>query len=93
MKTILLKVWGEKIGQVSLKDFIKGAIMAGLAVIVAFVYQYISKGEFPPMDAATWKIEEQAAIGAIVTYVLKNFMTNSQDQFLKAEPKSDAPIK
>lgn len=69
------------------KDFLKATIMAGLTVGLKMLYDLISTGVFPT-DAASWKNIAMAAGGAAIAYLLKNFMTNSNDQFMKAEPKA-----
>lgn len=82
MKTII----GDKIGQLAKSDIVKGFIMAILTVIVTFAYTSIQSGTLP-IDAATWKHEAFLGMAAGLSYLIKNIFTNSNDQFLKAEPK------
>jgi hypothetical protein len=86
MKTIEAKIFS-----LVPKDFLKALIMAGLVAAGKLVYTSIQAGTFP-MDAITWMAIGKAAGVAMVAYLLKNLLTNSNDQFLKAEPK-DAPAK
>lgn len=66
------------------KDFIKAAIMAGIAAVADIVYQAAQGGTFP-MDMASWKHIGSVALMAAVSYIAKNFMTNSKDEFMKKE--------
>ena len=84
-----MKIIGEKLFQLMPKDLIKGFIMAILSVLITYTGQVLSAGDFP-MDAATWILEFKIAVGAGIAYILKNWLTNSDDKFLKAEPKKDA---
>ncbi len=86
MKTII----GQKFGQLMSKDLVKGFIMAILTVIVTFAYTSLQAGTLPT-DGATWKHEAILGLSAGLAYLIKNFFTNSNDQFLTAEPKKDAP--
>ena len=85
---ILKQLIGEKFGQLSLKDLVKGFILAVLTVLVTYIGQCLQAESFP-MDAHTWILELKIALGAGIGYVMKNWLTNSDDQFLKKEePKA-----
>lgn len=72
------------------KDLGKGIILAFLTVFVAAVYQSISAGALPTL--AEIKADALAGAVAAIAYLLKNLLTNSQDQFVAPEPKkSDFP--
>ena len=66
------------------KDVIKGAITAALTIIVTALYNAIGLGTIPT-DFNFWKTQFMLGLGAGVAYLLKNFLTNSNDQFLKKE--------
>lgn len=83
-----MKITGEKLFQLLPKDLIKGFITAIFSVLVTYTGQCLESGTFP-MDAATWILEFKIAIGAGLAYIIKNWLTNSDDKFLKAEPKND----
>jgi len=70
------------------KDFTKGTITAALTAIVTGVYTSINAGTFPP-DSAGWKAMGLVGLSAGIGYILKNWMTNSNDQFMKAEQKPE----
>jgi hypothetical protein len=69
-------------------DFGKGLIVAVLTVVVAGIGDIVATGGFP--TGAQWKGIGLAALSAALAYILKNLFTNSQGQFLTAEPK--APV-
>lgn len=68
------------------KDALKATIMLFLTTFVAAVYQSIEAGAFP-----TWvQIKASLIMGGLsaIGYLLKNFLTNSNDQFAtKEQPK------
>jgi len=66
------------------KDFVKGFITAILMALITGIYTSIDSGAFPP-DPAGWKAMGVTALGAGLAYVLKNWLTNSDDQFMKKE--------
>lgn len=70
------------------KDFIKGLIMSVLTSIVTGLYMIIKNGGLPTMN--DYRNIGLAAASVFLSYILKNFLTNSQDQFIKSEPKTDA---
>ncbi|HRH54406.1 MAG TPA: hypothetical protein PLN38_13850 [Chitinophagales bacterium] len=83
-----MKIIGEKLFQIMPKDLIKGFIVAILSVLVTYTGQALEKGTLP-MDAATWILQLKIAVGAGIAYIIKNWLTNSDDKFLKAEPKTE----
>lgn len=80
------KFIGDGLMQLKKNDILKGFIMSMLAVLVTWLGQAIQQGNFP-MDAQTWILELKIALGAGIAYLIKNFFTNSNDQFLKKEQK------
>ena len=63
------------------KDFIKGLILAVLTAVISVVYTSIESGslEFNVKSIVI------AALSAALAYIMKNALTNSDDQFLKKE--------
>lgn len=68
----------------SAKDIIKGFILTVITAILTLIGTSINAGSLP-LDWPAWKPIVLAACGAGVSYLLKNFLTNSDDQFLKKE--------
>ena len=68
----------------NLKDAFKGFITAVVMSFVTTIYQF-----FQSMNVqwtwAFWQPVVYTAIGAGLAYLIKNFLTNSNDQFAKAE--------
>jgi len=77
MKSAFLKL--------SQSDLVKGAITAGIAVIGAVLLPALNAGKLP-----TFADLQQAGIMGLtagLAYLLKNFLTNSKDEFAKPEVK------
>jgi len=68
----------------SIKDGIKGLITAVLTVIVTMLLSLLNTGVFP-MTLEAWKPILMASVGAGLAYILKNWLTNSDDKFLTKE--------
>lgn len=62
-------------------DFLKGLIIAILTSIVTIVYNTIQTGSL----VFDWKAISTAAASSALAYILKNLLTNSNDEFLKKE--------
>lgn len=65
------------------KDVIKGFSVAALTVVLTGAMTSLQSGALP--DMATLKALGITGIGAGVAYLIKNFLTNSDGQMLKAE--------
>lgn len=63
------------------KDFIKGLVVAVLTAVISVLYTTIENGslEFNIKSIVT------SALAAALAYIMKNALTNSDDQFLKKE--------
>ena len=70
---------------IHVKDLIKGIIVAVLSATLTGVYDIIASGTMP--TASQWKTIGIAGLTAGVGYVIKNWLTNSTDQFAKGEQK------
>jgi hypothetical protein len=70
-------------------DLIKGSIMAALSAIVAGVTEILTGlTSVPVVYPNLVTIEHLVLVGisAFGIYLAKNFLTNSEDKFLKKEP-------
>lgn len=70
-------------------DLIKGAIMAALAAIVTGVTEILTGLTAIPVvypSLVTLEHLALAGVSAFGIYLAKNFLTNSEDKFLKKEP-------
>lgn len=79
----------NKLFSLTSSDVVKGFIMAVLTVVVTALYNSLQSGSLP-IEWAFWKTQLMLGLGAGVAYLLKNLFTNSNDQFLKSEPKNEA---
>jgi hypothetical protein len=74
----------SKFLSINWKDAAKGFIVAFLTVLLSFITVAIED-----IDALTWSnlwITTKVGILSGASYVIKNFFTNSEEQFLKQEP-------
>lgn len=70
--------------KLSTKDLLKGLITTVLTTILSGVYSSLTSGL--PTTVAQWTPIAITGITAGVGYLGKNLLTNSNDQFMKAEP-------
>jgi len=68
------------------KDFLKGLVMAVIGALIGIIGPTIESGEWVFSWPAIWKM----AAGAAFAYIVKNLVTNNNDQLLK---KDDPTIK
>lgn len=66
-------------------DLVKGLLMAFLGSFVTAIIQVISDGSFP--SVAELKAAALVGLSSGLAYFLKNFLTNSSDQFMKKDPQ------
>lgn len=69
----------SKFFSLSLRDFIKGMIVAILTAAYTYVQSVIITGFFD------WKILLFSTVAGFLGYLTKNLFTNSKDQILKNE--------
>lgn len=62
------------------RDYWKGLIVAVLAVVVGGLTELLNAGAFPTSDQ--WLSIAKLAVSAGFSYLLKNLLTNNQDQIL-----------
>jgi hypothetical protein len=63
------------------QDYLRGLIVSVLSAVVTIMYQSVQAGDFVFDFKSIAKVGFAAALG----YIVKNLVTNSQDQFLKKE--------
>jgi hypothetical protein len=66
------------------RDWFKGLVVAIITAVITLVYNTIQLGAL----SFDWKAIGFAAISAALAYILKNFITNSNDEILKREPEN-----
>lgn len=69
-------------------DLLKGVVVTIIAILTRGIYQITDSGSVPTTDqlsAIGW-----AALTAGVSYLLKNFLTNSNGDFLTREKEVDS---
>lgn len=74
----------------NLTDFLKGAALAVLAVIVATVTTLLNAGTL--FSAASLTIIGTAALSAFIAYLGKQLLTNSQNQLFVTEKNATKEI-
>ena len=62
-------------------DFLKGLIIAVITAVITILYNTVQVGSL----AFDWKAISTAAASAALAYIMKNLLTNSEDEFLKKE--------
>ena len=67
------------------QDWVKSIIMAFLGTFITGLIKYLEMGTFPQGDQ--WKAIIITGLSTGLAYLLKNFLTNSQDKFITPEPK------
>lgn len=70
-------------GRLNLLDILKGAIVAGLAIILTGVGNILQTGVFPNWDSLVPIL--LTGLSAFLAYILKNIFTNSAGQILTSE--------
>ena len=65
------------------KDFIKGLLLAVLTTVITIIYNSLQAGDL----TFDWKSIGTTALTTALAYIMKNLLTNSNDQFLGKESK------
>lgn len=73
----------SKLGTLNLRDVARGAIMAGGMLVLVSAEQSLESGHVPTQVELLLSLK--IAIGTMLVYILKNFLTNSEDKLLKKE--------
>jgi len=74
-----------KLFMLNAKDFFKGLIFAVITAVLTFIINELQIGS--SIDIALLKRIGIASLIAFFSYILKNVLTNSKDEFLTSEPK------
>jgi flagellar biosynthesis protein FliQ len=64
------------------RDFVKGLFIAVITAVITVVYTTIQTGTL----SFDWKVISTTALSAALAYIMKNLLTNSNDQLLKKDP-------
>lgn len=70
--------------KINSRDLAKSIIMAFLGSVVTALYNIVKEGMTLP-SAEQWKTIFIMGLTAALAYLVKNFFTNSNDEFIKAE--------
>lgn len=62
-------------------DFVKGLVIAILTSAITIIYNTVQTGTL----VFDWKAIYTAAASAALAYILKNLLTNNNDEFLKKD--------
>lgn len=73
----------SKFLQLKKADFWKGLILSVLTAIINSLYQIFS--EATTFDTINWEFVCISSATAFIGYLIKNFVTNSDDKFMKGE--------
>lgn len=73
-------------GKLKISDFLKGLLIAVGVALGTGILKYTEIGVFPS-TWADWKGILVSSVTAMIVYILKNLVTNSQGQVFKSEPK------
>lgn len=70
--------------KLNLKDILRGLAL-GFGTAATYLFAIMSSGQIPTIE--TLKATGAVFVGSAGTYLIKNFLTNSNDEFLKSEEK------
>jgi hypothetical protein len=77
----------SKIFKLNASDFVKGLVLTILTALVTGLYELIQSGWQLTFDWLTFKPIVMTAAAAALSYLIKNFLTNSGGQVLALERK------
>ena len=63
------------------KDFIKGLVVAVLTSVITIIYTSLQAGSLE----FNWKLIASTGLSSALAYILKNLVTNSDDEMMKKE--------
>lgn len=69
------------------KDAIKGLIVAVITAVISALLAILKTGQFP--TPADWQQIGIIALTAGLSYILKNWLTSSDDKFMTPEVKKE----
>ncbi len=82
-----MKLIGDKLFQLAKDDLLKGFVMAFLTALATAVYTQLNADAMHIPTFAELLLMGKAALSVAIIYLLKNFLSNSDDKFAKPEPK------
>jgi len=65
------------------QDLLKGLILSVIFFVLTSILTSLNAGDFP--TAEQWVMIGKNALALAISYLLKNFFTNSHDKFLKKD--------
>lgn len=71
----------SKLFSLNVSDFLKGLIMTMIGSVIGIFYSTVQSGSL----TFDWAVIKTTALSAALSYLLKNFFTNSNGQFGKME--------
>jgi len=71
----------SKFGTLNTRDFVKGLFMAAFGAAIGIIQSALQDG-----TNINWKTVLISALVAAVSYLVKNLLTNSNDQIFRMEP-------
>jgi len=69
------------------KDIVKAIILTFITALLSGIYQLLQTGTL--LTGESLKPVLMTSIASVIGYLLKNVFTNSNDEFLKSEPKEE----
>ena len=72
--------------RLNLDDWTKGLVIAVVMAALTVLYEALQKGGFA---AINWNLVLTAAVGAAITYLIKNLATGQGDKLLTDKPKGE----
>jgi len=73
----------SKFFALNLRDLFKGLVLAVLTAVITFAYDAIQSGTL--FEPGVLKKVGMVALAALLAYLLKNFLTNTQGEILTPE--------
>ena len=67
------------------QDLLKGLVLSLIFFVLTSILTSLNADEFP--TAEQWVSIGKNGLALVISYLLKNFFTNSNDKFLKKETK------
>jgi len=67
------------------RDFFKGLVLAVITAVITWAYEAIQSGTL--FASGSLKTIGMVALGALLAYLIKNFITNTKGEILTPEPK------
>jgi hypothetical protein len=69
------------------RDLFKSIQVVLVSTAIPAITVAIKEGGFPSFD--DWKTIAMVSLGSWISYIAKNWLTNSEDEFMTGEPAKD----